>query len=321
MNDDILSWEIFVLVYSNGSIAETAEKLSIDAPTVSKKLKGLEKRLGVTLFERNQRPFSPMPVASELVHYATELVRTKEKIASVLANRVYDEGQIIRLMVGNSQGKYLPNILKKFRAIHPQTRFNVISPVDLNEFKQRQADVSIVSGLASLPDYVFRSRGKMVFIPVASKKYVEENGKINSPQDLQNHITFGNLYPKRYSFTVNFVLKKKGMVLNVPHDSFIRWSSVEMAKEAVLQGMGIALSLPLFCCIDELEAGRLVPILNGWHRPSQQNYVAVHKDDWKKPLVRTFVEFFALELGAVEKSCELRLQKVIPKPYFEELLS
>ena len=99
------------------------------------------------------------------------------------------------------------------------------------------------------------------------------------------------------------------MVLNVPHDSFIRWSSVEMAKEAVLQGMGIALSLPLFCCIDELEAGRLVPILNGWHRPSQQNYVAVH------------VEFFALELGAVEKSCELRLQKVIPKPYFEELLS
>ena len=85
--------------------------------------------------------------------------------------------------------------------------------------------------------------------------------------------------------------------------------------------MGIALSLPLFCCIDELEAGRLVPILNGWHRPSQQNYVAVHKDDWKKPLVRTFVEFFALELGAVEKSCELRLQKVIPKPYFEELLS
>lgn len=54
MNDDILSWEIFVLVYSNGSIAETAEKLSIDAPTVSKKLKGLEKRLGVTLFDRNR---------------------------------------------------------------------------------------------------------------------------------------------------------------------------------------------------------------------------------------------------------------------------
>ena len=67
MNDDILSWEIFVLVYSNGSIAETAEKLSIDAPTVSKKLKGLEKRLGVTLFDRNQRPFSPMPVASSIM--------------------------------------------------------------------------------------------------------------------------------------------------------------------------------------------------------------------------------------------------------------
>lgn len=84
--------------------------------------------------------------------------------------------------------------------------------VDLNEFKQRQADVSIVSGLASLPDYVFRSRGKMVFIPVASKKYVEENGKINSPQDLQNHITFGNLYPKRYSFTVTLSEEKRNGV-------------------------------------------------------------------------------------------------------------
>ena len=216
----------------------------------------------------------------------------------------------------------MPNILKKFRAIHPQTRFNVISPVDLNEFKQRQADVSIVSGLGSLPDYVFRSRGKMVFIPVASKKYVEENGKINSPQDLQNHITFGNLYPKRYSFTVNFVLKKKGMVLNVPHDSFIRWSSVEKwQKKPFCREWDLHFPYLYFAASMKLEAGRLVPILNGWHRPSQQNYVAVHKDDWKKPLVRTFVEFFALELGAVEKSCELRLQKVVPKPYFEELLS
>lgn len=165
MNDDILSWEIFVLVYSNGSIAETAEKLNLDAPTVSKKLKGLEKRLGVTLFDRNQRPFSPMPVASELIHYAKELVSTKERIASVLANRVYDEGQIIRLMVGNSQGRYLPNILKKFREIHPKTRFNVIAPVDLNEFKQRQADVSIISGLASPITYSDQEEEWFSFLP------------------------------------------------------------------------------------------------------------------------------------------------------------
>jgi DNA-binding transcriptional LysR family regulator len=79
-----------------------------------------------------------------------------------------------------------------------------------------------------------------------------------------------------------------------------------MMHQAVLGGGGIGLSLPLFMVIEDLEAGRLVPVLNGWHRPSQQTYVACKKDDWKIRNIRLFATWWAQKLRAQELDSERR---------------
>ncbi len=317
--EELVCWKIFVELFNTGTVAETAQRLSLESSTVSKKLTKLEKKLGVTLFDRTSRPFLPTPVAVKLFEDAKGIISSRQKISEYLSTSVNVDSQIIRMMVGNSQRNYLPSILSNYLKDNPNSKFNVISPIDLEEFKKRMADIALVSGNLNLPNYVLRSRGRMIFIPVASKSYLEKHGPINSPYELSRHLVFSNLYSSRYSFTVNYFLKKNNTVINVPQNQVIRWSNVEMAKEAVLNGLGISPCLPLFECIDELESGDLQIILDGWHRPSQENYVAIYKDDWCKPYLRNFSEFLANSLATIEGSCEERLKKIISPDLYAEI--
>ena len=320
MTEDLDVWKVFLAVFNEGSVQDAAVKLNMESSSVSKKLQKLEKLLGVQLFDRTGRPFLPTPTAYELFPYAESMIHSLEKISNILSDRVCDDSQIIRLMIGNTHAKYMPKMIQQYVAQNPRTRVNVIAPLDVEEFKQRLADIAFISGVIPLPDCVLLSRGKMVFMPVASKEYLEKNGPIETLQDLEHHHIFSSLYPSRYAFSVNYVLRKGAEVMNIPKTTSIRWSNVEMAKQAVLQGIGISLGFPLFHCIDEIERGELVPILNGWHRPSQENYVAIHTDDWKKPYLRRFADYMAKEFAKTEASCEARLKKAVPKALYDEYL-
>ena len=72
--------------------------------------------------------------------------------------------------------------------------------------------------------------------------------------------------------------------------------------------------------IDDLEAGRLVPVLGGWHRPSHQNYVVCKEDDWKIRQIRMFSNWWAQKLGDYEKECEARLVKLYGRKFFLNLI-
>lgn len=87
-----------------------------------------------------------------------------------------------------------------------------------------------------------------------------------------------------------------------------------------MEGQGIALSLAPYHCIDELEDGKLVPILNGWHRPSQANFIAVKNNDWKIKTIRHFASWWAEQFALYEKSCEERLVKLYGQPFLDNLL-
>ena len=107
-------------------------------------------------------------------------------------------------------------------------------------------------------------------MPVASKEYLEKTVLSKLFKTLEHHSYFLQPLSVPLCFSVNYVLRKGAEVMNIPKITSIRWSNVEMAKQAVLRGIGISLGFPLFHCIDEIERGELVPILNGWHRPSQR---------------------------------------------------
>jgi DNA-binding transcriptional LysR family regulator len=224
-------------------------------------------------------------------------------------------------MIGNAHIHFAPKIIDEYTKLFPQTTFNIISPTDVDDFLAGKADIISLSGQAAeLPDTVMLPRGNMIFLPVASPEYIKQHGPIMHPDELVNHQVFCNLYRKRYDFDINFKLFKKDKSVAINADNSIRYSNVEMTHQAALDGLGVALSLPLFLCIDDLEAGRLVPVLNGWHRQSHTNYIACKKDDWKIRRIRNFADWYAKKLLAHEKECERRLVALYDRAFLLNLM-
>ena len=84
------------------------------------------------------------------------------------------------------------------------------------------------------------------------------------PEDLRNHTGFvynGPVRPQTEALELN------GQVRPIRFKSMIHATDILMIKQAVLDGRGVAVDMPLLHCAEEIAAGRLQIILKGWHRP------------------------------------------------------
>ena len=137
-------------------------------------------------------------------------------------------------------------------------------------------------------------------MPVATPQYLKEHGPINHPDDLLHHRVFSNLYPNSFSLNSNYQLTKKGQSCSFQAIDTIRYSNVEMTRRSVLEHAGIAPCMPLFFIIDDLEAGRLVPVL-------EDGIGQVTKIMWfVRMMTGKFVKFECFPIGGHKNSAITR---------------
>lgn len=146
------------------------------------------------------------------------------------------------------------------------------------------------------------SRGRSVFLPVASPDYLKKNGIPLKPEDLRNHTGFvynGPVRPQTEALELN------GQVRPIRFKSMIHATDILMIKQAVLDGRGVAVDMPLLHCAEEIAAGRLQIILNGWHRPPVPAFAVCSAAGWHIRRIRVFMQWwcdrFLQEFEATEK--------------------
>lgn len=281
MLNDLEALEVFASLCTTGSIQKTAQALGIDSPTASRKLTKLETQLGRQLINREKRPFEMTADACAIIGSVKKILEERQQIETYYRRLQSDDSMLIRVMIGNAHINFATKFILEYAEQFPKLRFNMLSPSDVPSFLEGKADVICLSAQAQLSNCIMLPRGRMIFVPVATPQYLKEHGPINHPDDLLHHRVFSNLYPNSFSLNSNYQLTKKGQSCSFQAIDTIRYSNVEMTRRSVLEHAGIAPCMPLFFIIDDLEAGRLVPVLGGWHRPSHQNYVVCKDDDWK----------------------------------------
>lgn len=306
MLNDLDAIEIFISLYQGNSLSKTSEILNLEKSVVSRKLSKLELQLGRSLFDRTKRPFERTKDAVVIYPSLRKIFEEKQRVISYYRRLQNNDDMTIRVMFGNAHLRYAPKLIEEYADQFPRLRFEMISPPDIHEFMEGKADIISLSGQGVLTDCEMLPRSKMVFIAVASPEYVKKYGAVRHPSELERHRVYSNLYKDRYNLTFNHSLTKNGDSVSFNALDTISFNNVQMTHQAVLGGGGIGLSLPLFMVIEDLEAGRLVPVLNGWHRPCQQTYVACKKDDWKIRNIRLFATWWAQKLKAQELDSERR---------------
>lgn len=156
--------------------------------------------------------------------------------------------------------------------------------------------MATLTGIPTLPNLVYMSRGRNVYVAAASPDYIARCGMPVRPADLRRHSGYIYCGPVRPETKV---LQRGSETEAVQYASAVRSTDILAIRAAVLKGMGCAADLPLVQIADDLKAGRLVPILPGWSHPPVECFIVTSRSAWHTKRVRIFLEWYARAMQAL----------------------
>lgn len=287
---DLNAWKIFVLLSRFRSFTEVAEREQIEVSTVSRILRKLETTVGHPLLKKGSRPLVLTDAGEKALPIAKDMLDLHQKLLDGLREDNRNLSGTVRLSVsaGFASTK-LPFFLTRFNEIYPKINFELDSGKGLDDLKKNEYDIVIHSGLPSAEGVICLYRGVNYYLPLASRKYLEQNGSIDHPGELNQHRLYLYSGPTR-NLTTCLIKGKESKAIHGKQE--IRIPNILAIRNAVESGLGVAVDLPLNSCAQDIMNNELIPILKGWYRPPLPVYTVISKSSWMLKRVRIFARWF-----------------------------
>jgi DNA-binding transcriptional LysR family regulator len=289
--DRLSDISVFVQVVDSGSFTAAAERLGLSKSVVSKYVTRLEDRLGARLLNRTTRRLS-LTEAGEMFYNRS--LRGLEQIAEA-------ESEVSRLQ-STPRGTLRLNTPMTFGILHVAPALPAFMArypdlkVDMN-LDDRQLDpveggFDLAIRIAELPDssMVARRLAPCRRVVCATPDYLEHHGTPRNPDELRSHNALTFHYhdsPSQWCF-----LATDGTSINVSVNGDLHMNNSLALREALLQGMGIALA-PTFLVGADIQAGRLQTVLDNYRAPERSIYFLYPQRRHLSPKVRAFIEFMS----------------------------
>lgn len=295
MNSGFRNWSdirVFLSVLREGSTLAASRKLGIAQPTVARRIEALEHELGLTLFERDTRGFSPTSAATHL-REAAEAVESA--IAEFDAKRQeLTSSRPIRITAFSANfSPRITGIYSDFSIAYPGIALEFISSVKVLDLKAGEADVALrITRSALDPDLICRHVSTAKFTLYGSSEYAERYGLPASPEDLSGHrfVSF-----RRQGVPPAF---HDWLTARVSPDQIVSvFSELEMMNSAIQSGLGLGI-------INIRHASGypdLIPCFDPPEQVDAQHVILISPEAWRRPEVKTFVKFFAPRYAALFK--------------------
>jgi DNA-binding transcriptional LysR family regulator len=139
---------VFFTVVQRGSMAKAAAQLGVSQPSISESIAGLERALGVPLFERNPRGVEPTAYGDALLKRGTTVFsELKDAVREIEFLSDPTEGELRIGCAESVSTGFLPPIIDRFSQQHPGFTVHVsnsVSPtLELPELRARKIDFFI----------------------------------------------------------------------------------------------------------------------------------------------------------------------------------
>ena len=291
--DQLTLLNTFVRVAERGSFSAVARDFNTSQPVISRQIAGLEDQLGVRLIQRTTRRLSLTEDGQVFLDHARAVVEAMEAAqASVGAARKTPMGQV-RLGVPTAVGMYLAARLPEFFARFPDMSIDLKmrdGPFDLVE---EGLDLAISAAEATQASVITRVIGSAVSVLVASPAYLAAHGTPETPQDLRKHECIVYTRPgidRNWRFATN------GTEETVTVQGRFHVDSSEAVRRAARAGLGIAM-LPRLTTIDDVNAGRLVTLLDAFCPMKVKIYAILPSRRYVPTRTRAILDFLIAEFA------------------------
>nr|WP_318385044.1 DNA-binding transcriptional regulator YafC [uncultured Enterobacter sp.] len=281
---------IFVAVVESGSFSRAAEQLGQANSAVSRSVKKLEMKLGVSLLNRTTRQLSLTEegeryfrrvqlILQEMAAAETEVMETKLTPRGLL--RIDAATPVIL--------HFLMPLIRPFRERYPEMTLSLVSSETFINLIERKVDVAIRVG--TLTDSSLRARPLFSSYRrmIASPDYIARYGMPKTVDDLAQHVCLGFTEPASLN---NWpVACGDGQLHQIT--SGISSNSGETLKQLCLNGNGIA-CLSDYMIDKEIASGALVEVLAEKRLPVDMPFSAVYYSDRAvSTRIRAFIDFLS----------------------------
>jgi DNA-binding transcriptional LysR family regulator len=255
--------EVFVAVVEAGGFSAAAKRLEATPAAVSRRIKGLEQRLGVRLLQRTTRKIQ-LTEAGEL--YFREVRAMLADLRAVEQHLDEVTGQAtgqLRIAAPMSFGqRRLAPLLPQFALAHPKLSISLILEDRETDIVGEGFDLALRIAYPSDSSFVSRPITTIPRYLVASPDYIARRGKPNSPEDLLQHDCLHySVISEREEWCFGGSIREESILVKGRYCA----NNGDVLAEAAIQGLGITL-LPDFIIHEALAEGRLVRVLEDWER-------------------------------------------------------
>ena len=177
---DNLDWnqlKAFLETAETGSLSAAARKLGLTQPTLSRQVAAIERRMGVTLFERVGKAMALTPTGLDLLEHARAMGAAAEALKLAASGRSQAVGGVVSVSATDVMAAHLlPPLVRQLREKEPGIAIEVISSDALSDLLRREADIAVRHVKPEQPDLIARLIREAAANFYASEDWVRVHG-------------------------------------------------------------------------------------------------------------------------------------------------
>ncbi len=271
---------IFLSISDKGNLSAASRALSVSQPTVGRRLKALENKLGTTLFDRLPDGLVLTNHGEQLVPLAREMETAANAVNRHQASFSQEISGTVRISMYEQIAQFFTQYLPALRQRCPEIEIELAIAHSAANLSRREADLLIRECLPDAPDVIAKKLGHYHSAIYGTQKYIKDNPHALTEQRYSKCDWVG--YDDEH---VRFFGQKWLRGKLEKQQPIIRSNNGVVILEAVLRGTGLGV-LP--CFIGDSEPGLqrldLVP------DDGATLYLIVHRDMRKSPAVRLMMD-------------------------------
>lgn len=291
--DRLTAMEVFTRVVERSSFTLAAEELRLSRAMVSKHVQDLEERLGVRLLNRTTRRVSVTEAGRHYFERCAQILAEVEAAENAAGEHQIEPRGLLRLNAPMSFGiRHLGPAIAEFSRIYNGVAVDMVLNDRVVDLIDEGYDLAVRIGRLADSSLIGRRLAPCRLVVCAAPEYLAERGKPVHPDDLGAHNCLDYTYA---------ALRNEWRFLKGQEEVSVRISGNLMAnngdvlRAAALCGQGIVMQ-PTFLVGDDLNTGRLVPLLTEYRLP-ELGIFALYPPGRVSAKVRSFVSFLASLYG------------------------
>lgn len=296
---DLNDLYLFALVVKQGSFTAASRVAGLTTSRISRRVAGLEERLGVRLLHRTTRKLSLTAIGEMYFQHCQAMVSEAHAAAEVVEQiQANPRGQVRVTCPVQTAESVLGTIITDFMRAYPEVRISLTATDRFVDLIDEGIDVAIRFRAAPLESssLVARALGESRSYLVAGPAFLSRHGRPALPADLSRLICLGK---RRHDAAYTWHLTgADGKTTVIPFQPVLESNDWLVIKQAALANLGIA-AMPEELCQQDIAAGTLEVVLPAWRLPSASLHIIYTSRRGLIPAVRVFIDFAAERLAAI----------------------